>query len=400
MVFSSFVFSRLADAFGRKTILLTIAVPHITSLLMIAFAKSIHVLYVSRLFAGIADGIMFTVIPSYIGEIASPKVRGSWGNAFTLFIYLGQFFVNVTGGYTTIKTNAWILLSVPVLFLLTFPFSRETPYFLIMKGKTEEAREVLRYLRGVSDVDQEMSQLEEDVQRQMSESGTWKDLITIDSNRKGLAAGIFLRFAQQFCGIGCFAVYTQYIFSLAGGSLSAVDSSILFSGVCMVLNFCSSLFLDRIGRRLAMISSLLATGIVLLGESAFMYVSLERTDIDVSNFKWVSLLGMLLFLVVYSIGLGIVPTLMLGELFSASIKAKGLCVLNVFFSTYVSGLSKLFQWLATNYGLYLPFAFFGLCTLCNTFLAFYFVPETKGKTLEEIQQSLKSNDRKQNGVIR
>lgn len=334
---------------------------------------------------------MFTVLPSYIGEICTPKVRGSWGNALTFMIYFGQFMVNITGGYTDIKTNAWICLSFPLLFLVTFVFMPESPYYCIMKGDKEAARKSLRQLRRIENVEDEIVKLESDVNRQMSESGTWKDVLTIRSNRKALFAGIFLRVSQQLCGIASFAVYTQYIFKQAQGNMTATESSIIFTGTIWIMNFAASFALDKFGRRSAMMYSLLGAGIVLACESTYFYLSLESTDIDLSNFNWIPLVGMLLFVMVYSFGLGIVPTLMLGELFSASIKGKGLCLLNIFFGISVSTITKLFQLLEVHFGLYSPFAFFSVCCLLNTFLSYFFIPETRGKTLEEIQQSLKGN---------
>lgn len=389
-ILSSFLYARVMDIFGRKYTLLSVAIPHILALVLIALAENIYVFYLSRALTGLADCCMFTILPTYIGEISTPKVRGTWGNAVIFMLYSGELMMNVSGGYTDIKTNACIWLSVPLLFLATFVFVPESPYYCIMKGNKEAARKSLRQLRRTENVDDEILKLEADVTRQMSESGTWKDLWTIKSNRKALFAGIFLRGAQQFCGISAFCVYTQYIFQQAQGNMSATESSIIFIGSIWAMNFVASCVLDRFSRRSAMMFSLLGSAIVLGAQSAYFYVSLE-TGIDVSDFGWVPLVGMLLYVIVYSFGLGILPTSMLGELFSASIKGKGHCILNIFFGIGVSVFTKLFQLLEVNFGLFSPFAFYSVCCFLNTFVAYFLIPETSGKTLEEIQQSLKGN---------
>lgn len=364
-------------------------IPQAVSLLLTAFAGNIYVFYVARAIAGLADAALFSAMPSYIGEIATPKVRGTWGNCMTLSIYLGQAIINVIGGYASVRTTALVSLAFPVLFLCTFAFAPESPYYYMMRGRREDARKSLTTLRRTPNVEAELTQLEADVERQMSESGTWKDLFTSRSNRKALMAGIFLRWSQQLSGIACFAVYTQYIFKQAGGAMNATESAITFQSSLAVGNLVASLFLDKIGRRLAMMYSLLCSSIVTAGLTAFFYISHVHPEVDISNFQWVPLAGMMMYVVVYSFGIGIVPTLMLGELFSTSIKGKGLCALTISFSVAVSVVTKVFQVMEVNFGLYAPFALFSACSLVNTFFTYCFVPETKGKTLEEIQQNLK-----------
>lgn len=381
--------TKLVDKIGRKYGLLVVGIPQIVSLLLIAFAQNIYIFYVARAITGIADAGLFLAMPSYFGEIATPKVRGTWGNCMTFNIYLGQGLVNIIGGYTSVRNTALICLVFPVLFVCSFAFAPESPYYYMMKGYREKASKSLSVLRRMKNVDTELSQLELDVQRQMSETGTWKDLFMIKSNRKALLAGIFLRWSQQLSGISSFAVYTQYIFSNVAGNLSAVESAIIFQNSLTIGNFAASLLVDRIGRRSAMMFSLFSCAIVTTGVTMFLYISQTHPEIDVSSFQWVPLVGMLLYVVFYSFGIGIVPTLMLGELFSTSIKGKGLCALMISFSIAVSVITKVFQLMVVNFGLYAPFAFFSVCSFLNTMFIYWFVPETKGKTLEEIQQSLK-----------
>lgn len=390
-MFCSLFYASLIDKIGRKYGVFFIGIPQIISLLLIAFAKNIYVFYVARAIGGFGDAGLFTAMPSYIGEIATPKVRGTWGNCMTLNIYIGQALINAIGGYTSVRNTALISLSFPILFVCTFVFMPESPYYYMMKGKQEMARKALTALRKTEKVETELLQLETDVKRQMSESGTWRDLFIIRSNRKALIAGMFLRWSQQLSGISSFAVYTQYIFRQAGGSLSAAESAIIFQCSLAVGNFLAALLIERIGRRSAMMCSLLSCSIVTTGMTVFFYVSHLHPETDLSDFQWIPLTGMLLYVAFYSFRIGIVPTLMLGELFSTSIKGKGLCALVVSFSIAVSAITKVFQVMEVNFGLYAPFALFSVCSFLSAFFTYCLVPETKGKTLEEIQQLLKGN---------
>lgn len=390
-IISSFFYARIIDVIGRKYTVLFMTGPYIVSFILIAVADNIYLLYLSRAISGIADGGLFSAFPAYIGEITTPKIRGTWGNCLALYLYIGEAIINVIGGYTSIKTCAWICLIFPVLFLCTYSFMPETPYYLVMKGKTEEARNVLHKLKRTDNIETELQQLQMDVNRQMSELGTWRDLFVIKSNRRALTAGTFLRFSQQLSGISCFAVYTQYIFKQAGGNVTATESAVIFQTTLAIATFVCSVFSDKIGRRSSMAVSLLTSAVVIGAVTIFFYILKEHPEIDISNFTWIPLAGMILYVITYSVGLGIVPTLMLGELFSASIKGKGLAVLTIVLSITVSVMTKVFQVMEVNFGMYAPFALFSVCCFVNTFFTYYFVPETKGKTLEEIQQELKGN---------
>lgn len=385
-----FVYSKLIDTIGRKYSLLTTVIPHTVSWILLATANDMYVFYISRLITGIADACMFSTMPTYIGEISTPKVRGTWGNTLMLSFLLGQVAMNTSGGFLSIKSNAWLYFCVPLLFMLLSYFIPESPYFLIMKGRDEDAKQSLQFLRHTKNVDKELAKLKSDVARQMSESGNWKDLFIITSNRKAFYIGAFLRTAQQLSGILCFMSYSKYIFQQAGGNISSTESSIIFSSACLLSNFCSSMILDKIGRRPAMVTSLFGCTIFLFAEAAYFYISSDYTNIDASTYSWIPLTGMIFYVIFYSIGLGVVPTLALTEMFSTSIKGKGVCVLNILFSILVSAVNKIFQLLESNFGMYSALLFFSVCSFCNGVAAIYVVPETKGKTLEEIQQSLKS----------
>lgn len=399
LLICGFPFAYICDKIGRKRTLLLASIPYALSFIFVAMGRSIYMFYLARVCTGCADAGLLVAFPAYIGEIAEPKVRGIWGNAPIVTIYLGQLLANVVGGYLDIKTTAWIFLAIPVLFALTFVFMPESPYFHIMRNNLEDAEMCLKKLRNSENVYTEMITLKEDVKRQTSECGEWKDLFYNRCNRRALLAAFFLRLSQQLSGMAPFAVYTQYIFLQAtGGDISATDSSILVCAVLLIISIWASIFMDKLGRRKSMIISLASCSIILGAVAIYFYISVS--GVNVTGFTWIPLAGMLLYTITFSIGLGLVPTLMLGELFSASIKSKGSCVMIVVYGLSVSGLNKLFQVLETDLGLYAPFAFFSVCCFYNIFLIMTFVPETKCKTLEEIQQELNHRSNKALCTIR
>lgn len=365
------------------------AIPYSISWILIALSEKIYLFYLARLISGFGEACIFSTLPSYIGEISTPKVRGFWGNALICYVFGGQLYVNAVGGYLDVKTTAWISLIWPALFILTFTFAPESPYFFMMKGRRDKARESLQKLRVLEDVETELNDIEAAVRRQMSESCRWKELWTIKSNRKGLIAGLFVRSSQQLAGMACMTTYTQYIFAQSGQDFAAADSTVIFCALMLVGTASLSTLLNRIGRRLPFIISMAGCSITLLCLSAYFYLDNKVLSVDVTSLKWIPLVGMFLYLAWFSFGIATIPTLMLSELFSASAKSKALTILIIAFGVFVSITTKVFNLLESAFGLYAPFGFFGICCLCNLFIALKIVPETKGKTLEEIQQMLK-----------
>ncbi|XP_018575640.1 facilitated trehalose transporter Tret1 isoform X2 [Anoplophora glabripennis] len=391
MMLTSFLFSKLCDVIGRKRTLLLCAIPHIITWILKALAKDVYMFYIARLFSGMGDACGFSALPMYIGEICSPKVRGRWGNALTFFLFLGQFVINVIGNFFSVKESCYICITIPVCFVILFSFMPESPYFYIMKGRLEEAKESLRRLRGDKNVNEDFIKLKADVQRQISESGTWKDLFTINSNKKALLAGLFLRTSQLLGGMSVFTVYTQYIFEKAGGNLSSGVSSMIYIGLCVVLNLICMHTVDIFGRKKSYWVSLIFCSLVLFFEAIYFIIDQFYPELDLSSLNWMPVAGMFLYIIFSSFGLAIIPTLMLGELFSASVKGKGLNLLSVAFALSQIAITNVFYFLSSRVGFFSPFLFFGICTTISSVITVYIVPETKGKTLEEIQQLLKGN---------
>ncbi|XP_056643806.1 facilitated trehalose transporter Tret1-like [Diorhabda sublineata] len=390
MVVSCLFLFNISDKLGRKKTLLLMSIPQIISLLLAAFAKNIYVFYVSRGFAGIASSLMWCSLPMYIGEVASPKVRGVWGTTLTSSVFVGQFFVNVIGSYFDAATTSYIFLPVPILFFIFFTFMPESPYFHLMKQNEEAARRSLMFLTRKKNVDDDLIKLKNDVNRQMSESGNWKDLINIRSNRKAVLIAFFLRFSQQFCGTSVLSQYTQFILEKAGGKLNPQVSSILYSGSGLIFNFFAVAFIvDRFKRKILYASSLCCCSLILFVFGTYFYVDKYLPELDLNSISWLPLTAVVSFRFTFSYGGAVIPTLMLGELFSTSIKAKAMMVSLFVFGINLFAVNMIFHLLTSSVGTYAPFFFFASITFVMSIFALYLVPETKGKTLEEIQKSFK-----------
>ncbi|KAH1026950.1 facilitated trehalose transporter Tret1 isoform X1 [Dendroctonus ponderosae] len=388
MIFTSFFFFKLSEYLGTKKSIWILAIPHLISWIIVLFAVSKWDFYASRFMAGMGDTIFFCAGPPYIGEITTPKVRGYCGFIPVMATFFGSLLITVLGSYVDIKTTSYICMVPSLLFIGLMSFLPETPHQLIKDGKLEQAKSSLKWLLRKPDIEEDFLSLKADVEQQLADGGTFRNLVTISNNRRALRAGLLLRCGQQFSGVSIFLNYAQMIFQMAGSNLSPQISSIIFlttSGVC---GLACSAGIEKFGRRPALTLSTAGCGVILLVMS--VYFALDQYHvIPLDALSWFPLAGMLAYVMMFSTGLGIVPTVMLGELFTGNMKYKSLAVLALAFGVAVFIASNIFTLLTTYVGLYGPFFVYGISCLATMVLGLKWVPETKGKTLAEIQLALK-----------
>lgn len=379
-----------ADYLGRKNTIILGGIPYFVAWMMIAFAGRIEVIYCARFLAGIADGVAYTIIPMYIGEIAEDNIRGILGSAICTMADFGILLIYMIGPYVNIMTGALISSVFPLTLLLTFWCMPESPYFMLMKGESEGAKKSLQKLRGRNDVEFELNDMTTIVNQQMKRSTSFKEIVTIKSNRNALLILVGLKAAQQLSGITAFLFYVQIIFENSGGHFSSAVSSILFGLVQLISSVFSSLVVDRLGRKPLLIMSCIGTATALTIQGSYFYIQDAGTH-DLTPYKWVPLVTMLFFVVTYSFGLGVIPYMMPGELFPTNIKAKALCIMDLYLALAAFSVAKLYQVISDAYGNYVPFFLFTICCILSLVFIILCVPETKGRSLEEIQEWLKGN---------
>ncbi|XP_063926352.1 facilitated trehalose transporter Tret1-2 homolog [Zophobas morio] len=383
--------SILVDLIGRKFTILLIGVPQLVSMAMIYFSTySVLLLYVARFIGGISEGSCFTILPLYICEVSEPKIRGLLGASFSLILIYGLLFVNLVGSFFGIFDAALIYIACSLVFMACFSIMPESPYYLIMKNKLEQAKASLRRLRACEDVDLELASLSKDVARQMSEKGRFKDLYAIKSNKMAVIVMIILRVLQQFSGISPFTMYAQLMFKDATDAIPQQWAASLMMLIQSFATLTAVLIVDVIGRKPMILISVGGCCVTLTFNAVF-FVLRDYTDVEVSHLGVLPLVGLILFTIFFSLGLGSAVNLLLGELFPANVKALAACLLNMIFAVGMLTTTKFYQFMADTFSLVIPFAVFGLFQFVGFVFCWKYVPETKNKTLEQIQQELKGN---------
>lgn len=377
----------VANAFGRQRTLASLAPPMLLAWLLLLCVDSPLLLVLGRLLAGVAFGILSVVAGMYVSEIASPSVRGTLGAFFQLQITVGLLVGGLTGKLADPAHIAYAAMPLPVVFFGLIWFMPESPVFLLSRGQSERARASLQWLRGDQyDVAQEVASIRHSIMESQQSKASAKDLFTSRVATKGLVVALGLMGAQQLSGVNAVIFYTSKIFEKAGSTMSASDCSIVVFVVQVLATFLSMLLADRAGRRVLLLlsSSVLTVCLAMLA----VYYHIQGSGHDMNGVTWLPLATVAVFFVMFSLGLGPLPWCVVSEVFSPSTKGPAssiACGANWLMAFTVTKFFPNLEALVQMSGAF--FIFTAIAALGTAFI-FLVVPETKGKTLEQILAEL------------
>lgn len=379
----------LADRVGRRKTLLILAFLFIAGALLIAFSKVYVQLLAGRIVSGIAVGIVSVVTPLYLAEIAPPHLRGRCVSLFQFCISLGIVLAFSMAFLFSEGQNWEMLFFIGACFaflqLLTILFIPETPYWMLSRGKNDLAIRTLRRLR--KDL---LWKIEiEEIHKRKTEKHL-KDKKQLADFFKPhmpyiLMVGFLPSIFQQITGVNAVVYYTPKIFQIAG-SISATNSIIATFSVG-IINCVATFFpiwmLDKIGRRQLLLIGSLGMAIS-LGILSFGFFS-QSSAMDV-----LTLISLMAYMASFTISLGPVTWVILSEIFPLKIRGRAIA--------YAMGLnwlanfavSMVFPDMIAKWGGGWCFAFFAMIAFVCFLFVYRFISETKGKSLEEIEISVRA----------
>lgn len=400
---------KITDRLGRKKVILASAVIFAVGALWSGFAPDIYHLIFSRLFLGVAIGVSSFAVPLYIAEISPARMRGTLVSMFQLMITIGVlisylsdlFFANELD--VTCWRPMFYVGVIPALILLVgMSFMPETPRWLMSKGRTEESRKILARIESPESVELITGQMQAELKEDEKNASGWKELLK-PWLRTPLIIAVGIMFFQQFVGINTVIYYSPKIFLMAGfdGAVSAIWASVGVGVVNLLATMISVYFVDRLGRRKLYFIGL--TGIVLsLVALSISFLFINQMD---ETGKWLAIGLVFLYVAFYAISIGPLGWLIISEVFPQYVRGIGssLGSLSVwFFNTLVS-----FTFFKIVRALSIPgtelvaagettgnpagaFFFYGLIAIAGLIWGYYFVPETKGVSLEKIEKHWKN----------
>lgn len=384
----------VTDKIGRKKSLILAC--SILVLTWVVLAIGDHVLYLNfaRFFQGIGLNMAFVSAPMYVGEISHKSIRGFLSSTIFVWNVLGIVIIYVSGPYLPYYVPSIIANVILIVEIVVFTFLPESPYFLTVKGKHDKAEKSLQKFRHSLNVEKELIEIRTLIQEDNKEgNATIKEMILVKNYRKAFLIMIVLNSGQLFCCSEIIIMNLHEILAAAGSVyVSAATAGILFSLLNLVASTISSLIVDRFGRVKLLIMSVVLTSICLF--LLALYFNLKNNGFDITSYSWLPIITVMTYGVVFKIGLGMVPIVMTSELFASRIKSFGMTFADgVYIASSVLTLQIFFA-LRDNFGLHVPFYVFCGCSILVLLFVLYEVPETKGRSLDEIQRILKDEPMK------
>ena len=364
----------LSDWLGRKTTLFINTAVFIVGSLMLAQTETYSLFLVARFVSGWGVGMASVIVPIYLAEVAPPHYRGRFVCLYQMMITIG-----IVAAYTANALFAgsqewrfvfWLSLIPPVIQLISLMALPESPSWLIEKRQINRAARAFSKLRRDVEWKQHLNEMDQTTKAQ-EKRGWDKKVIFI------VCIGLVLSIFQQITGINTIIYYAPTIFQATGAATA--ETALLSTLIVGIANCLATLvaiwLIDYAGRRL----------LLLIGVCA-MAVSLGALALSstLGGGQLMGLISVIVYVVGFAISLGPVTWVVLSEIFPLNIRgtAMGLALFFNWLFNYLVSLT--FLLLINNWGLNLTFAFYAvMCVGCFAFI-FLFIPETKGKSLEEI----------------
>ncbi|KXJ27653.1 solute carrier family 2, facilitated glucose transporter member 8 [Exaiptasia diaphana] len=386
----------LSEICGRKVTIMISTIPFTSGWLMIQFAVNMAMLDGGRLLTGVGCGMIAVSYPVYVAEIASSKLRGTLGSVHQTAITLGILLSYVVGVFCDWRDTAIPGIIMPALLIPVMMFLTDTPRWYLQHNKRSKALKALMWLRGKSSITEiECRETEESIA--MHRNMLWKEFCRPSITRP-LVIGVGLMIFQQTSGGIVIIMNCASIFASAGFS-DGKAVSISIAAVQLLVNLLASGVIYRVGRRTLLVSMAVVMAICHFGIGTFFQLSSNEAcnstvnhrdlshSIPACEISWLAITCIIIFNIAFSIAWGPIPWIIISEIFP--LRARSISGSIATISAFASAFVLLWcypymQYALTDSGLYW---FYGGCCLLSSLFVFLLVPETRGQTLEEIENS-------------
>ncbi|XP_020571809.1 sugar transporter ERD6-like 4 [Phalaenopsis equestris] len=382
---------QMAEYIGRKGSLMIASIPNIIGWLAISFAKDSSFLYMGRLLEGFGVGVISYTVPVYIAEISPQNMRGGLGAVNQLSVTIGIMLAYLLGMFVNWRVLA-VMGSLPCIMLIPgLFFIPESPRWLAKMGMMEDFESSLQVLRGF---DADISIEVNEIKRAVASSSNRRTAMRFQELKQRkywipLMIGIGLLVLQQASGINGILFYASSIFKSAGISSSNIVTCGL-GAIQVIVTVINTWLLDKAGRRIFLIISTsgMSATLILVAVSFFLE---DIVAVD-SQLHFVlsvlALVGLVAFVISFSLGLGAIPWIIMSEILPVNIKglAGSVATLANWLTSWIVTMTAtlLLNWSSGG-----TFALYAVLSVFTLVFVIIWVPETKGRTLEEIQRSFR-----------
>nr|XP_003699795.1 PREDICTED: facilitated trehalose transporter Tret1-like [Megachile rotundata] len=372
---------------GRKKVLLLSGIPLAASWVFSICATSVAWLYTSRFCSGIGSGMTWCALSLYLSEIADPSIRGSLISFNVNASSVGMFLGNAMGPYLSMEMFGYVSLVPNILFMILFSMIPESPYHYLLHGDIDKAEASLKWFRRETDVKTEIRELQEFVNGTETNNFVKLKEFLIPSNFKKALIVVGIYFFSYMTGYSALNSYSQII--LIRSKISVTPSLVvtILGLSTIVAGAAGTILVDKFDRRFFLIISGAGSSIslALLG----LHFHLLSLDYNAASLTWLPIFSMLLFNLSMSIGLQPIPSTLLGEMFTANMKTIASTCVNINNALMSFASARTYQPFLDLVGEKYVYWTFSVCSIFVIPYVLFLIPETTGKSLLEIQQSIK-----------
>lgn len=382
----------LMEKFGRRNAHYMVSAPFLLGWILIACANNLALILLGRFFTGLCVGLIGPLGPVFISETSSPQLRGIFLAAISLAIAFGIFVSHLIGTWVHWQWTAIICCIFPIISVILLSLIPESPTWLISKGQIEDGVKAFNWLRGYDE--EARSELKAIIDKRktadLEPTPTLREKIeSLKSPEliKPLFIMIVFFVTCQFSGVNAVAFYSIEIIEKAVGK--GIDHYVAMLAIDLlrtVMSVVACVTCKKYGRRPLCLISGVFTALSMVGLSMFLY----WTDGKPTNLTWIPLSCLMAYICAISIGLVPLPWMMCGEVFPTKVRGlgSGISSATTFVSFFI--VVKTAPGMMSDLGEVFTFLFYGIVALVGTGILFFILPETKGKSLQEIEDKFKS----------
>ncbi|XP_050667831.1 facilitated trehalose transporter Tret1-like [Leptidea sinapis] len=384
------------DTFGRKYTCIGLSILQVIGWTIVISFNYVETILAAMFISGLSFCI-YLVVPMYTGEFCQNSIRGTTTSSVVMFFVIGWLVSYILGGYLEYHMMNYVSLIMSILCTLLLFYMRESPLYLMKNGLEQEAAATIAYYRNENVSSKEVQQEMENIRRALNPEldgttseteklnpssnreklSTWEFLKKSRSTRRGLLLSLVLYSASVFQGQVVVQMYAEPLYSEAIPNISPTVCSIIFAVVNIFAAIVVIFLVDRAGRRPLMIYSSVCT-------AAFALALGSQIQFHWGP-HWVTAVFMYLFCITYSTGAGSIPFTVSSEIFLPEIKNFAIIVSMEYFFFGFFIILFIFNPLVSVVGLSGVFYIFSIvCILTALFCTFY-MPETKGLSVDAIQ---------------
>lgn len=377
---------KIADFIGRKGALRVSSAFCVAGWLAIYFAEGPWSLDIGRLATGYGMGVFSYVVPVFVAEISPKNLRGALTTTNQLMIVTGVSVAFILGTVLTWRALALTGLIPCAVLLIGLFFIPESPRWLAKTGREKDFEDALQRLRGKDfDISEEAAEIQDYIET--LERLPKANLVDLFQRRylRSVTIGVGLMVFQQFGGINGIVFYVSSIFESAG--FPSDTGTIIYACLQVVVTALASILIDRAGRKPLLLVS--ASGLILGCLLAGLSFYFKTYGVAVKAAPALAVTGILVYVVAFSAGMGAVPWVVMSEIFPINVKgvAGSLATLVNWFGAWAVSYSFNFLMSWSSYGTFIIYAAINALSI---FFVILVVPETKGRTLEQIQAAINS----------